>query len=73
MQGFNPCKRDAETRRYQTGSEADADQVISQRLNNRDGLGLLDRSLVFGNQDSLFRFDEDTPVSLISPVPVGVK
>lgn len=30
---------------------------------------MLDRGLVFGNQDGLSRFDEDTAISLNSPTP----
>jgi len=46
----------------------DTDEVISQLLDDRDGLRLLDRSGVFCNKDSLLRFDDHTPVSLVLSV-----
>jgi len=47
-------------------SVSDADEVISQFLNDGDGLRLLNRADIYGNQDGLLRFDEDTAVGLIS-------
>lgn len=45
------------------------DKVVSQFLDDGDGLRLLIRGDNYGNQDSLLRFDEDTAVSLISLTP----
>jgi len=50
-------------------SVTDADEIVSQLLDDKDGLGLLGRSCVFGNQDGLFRLDYDTAVSLVSSTP----
>jgi len=43
-------------------SVSDADEVVSQFLNDDGGLGLLNRGDIFGNQDGLLRFDEDPTV-----------
>jgi hypothetical protein len=48
-------------------SITDADQIVSQPLDDYDDLRLLVRRLVLGNQDCLFRLDEETSISLISP------
>lgn len=50
-------------------SVTNADEVVSQSLDDWDDLALLARSLVFGDQDGLLCFDEDTAVRLISPTP----
>jgi len=68
IQEFDPSQK----RRYhsdtiQTASRCsvtDADEIVSQLLDDEDGLGLLDRSDVFDNQNGLIRFDEDTTVGL---------
>jgi len=58
------------TRRYhsdtiQTASRClitDADEIVRQFFNDVDGLWLLDRGNVFGNQDGLRSLDKDTTV-----------
>ena len=52
-------------------SVVDTLEVVRQLLDDHDGLGLLDRSDVFGNQDGLLRFDENASVSLMSSISVG--
>lgn len=52
-------------------SVLDTDEIVSQLLDDQDGLGLLDRSLVFGNQDCFFRPNEYASVSLICQHRVG--
>jgi len=51
-------------------SVSDTDEVVGQFLNDGNGLRLLDRGDVFGNQDGLLRFDKDTSIRLISLAPV---
>lgn len=52
-------------------SVSDADEVVSQCLNNGNGLGLLNWGDIYGNQDGLLRFDNNTSIRLISLTPVG--
>jgi hypothetical protein len=47
------------------------DEIVSQLLNDPDGLRLLDRGLVLGNQDRLLRLYEDASVGLIRQWQVG--
>ena len=51
-------------------SVSDADEVVSQSLNDGNGLRLLNGSDVLGNQDSLLRFYKDASIRLISLTPV---
>jgi len=50
-------------------SVSDVDKVVAQSLNDGDGLRLLNRGDIYGNQDGLLRFDENTAVRLISLTP----
>ena len=43
---------------------AHADEIVSETLDHRRGLGCLDRCAVFGNQDRLLGLHEHTAVRL---------
>jgi len=70
VQEFDP----SQTRHYHSDaiqttsrcSVTDADEIVSQLLDDEDSLGLLNRSNVLGNQNGLLRFGDDTAVRLIS-------
>ena len=62
----------ANERRYRSGAiqttsrclVSDVNEVVSQFLDDKDGLSLLNRGGVFGHQDGLLRLDENAAVSL---------
>lgn len=70
VQDFDPSQKTRDD--IQTTSRclvSGTDEVVGQCLNDGDGLTLLNRGDIFGNQDGLLRFDEDTTVSLILSTP----